>query len=620
MHTPRKPGCALRLSVLAWGLAVGQAVARGGGGCFAANTPVLLADGSEVPIQSIQPGERLLAFDSAGVITTATVRVVLVHDGCEVDELTAGDSSLRATPGHPFSVGSGVFRTVAELHPGDRIFRLGPMGLRAESITRIDRLPQPARVYNLCTDPPHTYFAGGFAVHNKGGGGGGGHGGGGHSSGGFHGGGGHHGGHSSGGGGGSGPGMFMLLIFGVFMAVVIIKSARAKGSQGEDLDYCYSAGAVAAKAGKTAKLLAFLAREDPGMQPVDLQATVRGAFVQLQTCWTARDYAPMQPLMMADLYASHCTQIAGMKRNHETNIIADLEVLRIDLVHVRYMLKVDQSAFTALITARARDFYQDDRTGAFVRGDAAAATFQEFWTFQRQGVRWLLREIEQTRESDVLKEENFVEMFTDQQVRQVYADAADSTGPAGPWMGGALENKTTRTERLLNFLSQIDRHWKQDEMLERARQVYTRVKMAEESGDARSAAADLFPDAAARLQAELAARQARGLRTEYRNFCVRKAEILLVRNYNDNSRDEFTARISAHAQVIVRRADGTEERHDADVVAFTETWTFGWLDGQWKFREALPPVQSRRVLEEENVDEGSSAQMMQWYYTKNRAV
>ena len=620
MNTRRNPGGAVLLTVLVWSLAVGMAAARGGGGCFPAGTPILRADGSEVPIQTVQPGERLLAFDATGGIVTALVQTVLTHDVTEIAELTAGSSMVRVTPEHPFYVGAGVFRTITDLHPGDRVFLSGPMGLRAESITRIERLRQPSRVYNLRTDPPHTYFAGGFAVHNKGGGGGGGHGGGGHSGGGFHGGGGYHGGHSSGGGGNADIGKIVFFIFLFFIAVVIVKSVQDKQSQGGNLDYCYSAGAVAAKAGKTAKLLAFLARQDPGMRPVDLQATVRGVFVQLQTCWTARDYAPMQPLIMADLYASHCSQIAGMKRNHETNIIADLEVLRIDLVHVRYMLKPDQSAFTALITAKARDFYQDDRTGAFVRGDASAATFQEFWTFQRQGGRWLLREIEQTRESGVLKEENFVEMFTDQQVRQVYADEAASTGPAGPWVGGTLENKTTRTERLLNFLSQIDRHWKQDEMLERARQVYTRVKMAEESGDAASAAADLFPDAAARLQEELAARQARGLRAEYRNFCVRKAEILLVRNFNDNSRDEFTARISAHAQVIVRRADGSEARHDDDVVAFTETWTFGWLDGQWKFREALPPAEGQRALKEENVDEGSSAQMMQWYYTKNRAV
>jgi hypothetical protein len=40
---------------------------------------------------------------------------------------------------------------------------------------------------------------------------------------------------------------------------------------------------------------------------------------------------------------------------------------------------------------------------------------------------------------------------------------------------------------------------------------------------------------------------------EYRNLCVRKAELILVRNFTDIAKDEFSVRISAHAQKIVRK-------------------------------------------------------------------
>ena len=40
---------------------------------------------------------------------------------------------------------------------------------------------------------------------------------------------------------------------------------------------------------------------------------------------------------------------------------------------------------TPLISARARDYYVDDRTRGFLRGDQEPARFQEFWTFQWQG-------------------------------------------------------------------------------------------------------------------------------------------------------------------------------------------------------------------------------------------
>jgi predicted lipid-binding transport protein (Tim44 family) len=710
-------------------------------GCFLPDTPILRADGSVVPIAAVRNGEHLLAFDEGGNLATATVQQVITHDVEEIVELTAGGRLVRVTPEHPFRVGAGEFRTVAALHPGDTIFLCDGTGLHPAAITCIERIRQAARVYNLRTDQPHTFFANAFAVHNKGGGcfpagtrvatpdgaaaietlppgaavvgvaadgrretvrvvrtirllgaprevrtsagvlcatdghpvrladgsfrplgelaagmrvcvargeglvaaevlaagaaqapqevfnlevesphtfiadgfvvhnkGGGGS----HSSGGHH---------SGSGGGGSGDPTVAFLIIGVIFVVVIVSKVReSRQHENQDLDYCYSASAVAGKAGKTEKLLQFLARQDASMQPSALHDLARQTFITLQQCWQAREYAPMEPLMMTDLYRQHCAQIAGMKRNHEINVIANLQVVRIDLVHVRYMHRPEQNEFTALITARARDYYTDDRTGRFLRGDGANATFQEFWTFQRQGNGWKLREIEQTRESDVLKDENFVEMFTDQQVRQVYAEtAAAAAGPAGPWVGGRLETKATRTERLLNFLSQIDSHWQRDAMRERARQVFTAVKMSEEGGETAPVAADLFPEALAQLDGHLLARQAQGIRMEYRNFCIRKVEIVLVRNFNDNTRDEYTTRISWHAQVIVTRADGTETRHDEDVTPYVEFWTFGRRDNAWKLKEVLPAAAGEQAQQQENMDEGASAQMLQWYYTKNRA-
>jgi len=125
----------------------------------------------------------------------------------------------------------------------------------------------------------------------------------------------------------------------------------------------------------------------------------------------------------------------------------------------------------------------DDRTGAFLRGDQQPARFQEFWTFHRQGGAWLLREVEQSRESDVLKEENFVEQFTDQQVQAIYQDTAGSEGPAGPWLEKEVETKATRIERMLNFLFRLTSCGTRNSWSSRARQVFSDVYLAQESGD-----------------------------------------------------------------------------------------------------------------------------------------
>jgi predicted lipid-binding transport protein (Tim44 family) len=385
------------------------------------------------------------------------------------------------------------------------------------------------------------------------------------------------------------------------------------------LDYVYSRFDIERKAGKTRKLLEFLARVDQTMAPDKLEAQARSTFLELQKCWQARQYDPMKPLMMPDLYAEHCSQLSGMIANHEINMISNLNVEHVDIVNVRYPQKEVDREFTALITATARDHYVDDRTGEFLRGDQAPARFQEFWTFHRQGGAWLLREIDQSRESDALKEENFFEQFTDVGLNQVYDETAGKEGPAGPSLDKETLDKATRIERLLNFLVQTDKLWDRQAMLERARQVFLDVTLAREKGDpAGIPTAELFPDVAASLQGELVRLGGQGTQLEFRNLCVRKAELILVRNFSDNSQDEFTVRISAHAQRAVRR-NNLLISQDADVTPFVEFWTFGRLDNEWKLKEVLPPARGGELVAAENVDEGTSPEQLQWYYKQTRA-
>jgi predicted lipid-binding transport protein (Tim44 family) len=288
----------------------------------------------------------------------------------------------------------------------------------------------------------------------------------------------------------------------------------------------------------------------------------------------------------------------------------------VDLVNVRYTHKENQREFTALITATARDYYVDERTQEFLRGDESPAQFQEFWTFHRQDGRWLLREIEQTRESDALKDENFFEQFTDKGVEQVYGAAAGKAGEAGPWLEKGVATKATRIERLLNFLVQTDKLWDRESMLARARQIFMDVYLGRESGTVKDE--DMFPEVAASLREEIARRQLAGTSLEFRNLCVRKAELLLVHNFTDNTRDEFTVRISAHAQRFVKQG-GVVVGEDEFVTPFTEYWTLGRLDNQWKLKEVLPEAQGEGLVGQENVDEDSSQDQLQWYYRQTRA-
>jgi hypothetical protein len=237
-----------------------------------------------------------------------------------------------------------------------------------------------------------------------------------------------------------------------------------------------------------------------------------------------------------------------------------------------------------------------------------------------QETGWLLRDIEQARESDYLKTENFVEMFTDLQIEKIYGEAVDKLGTAGPALPAAVESKDNKVERMLNFLERSDKLWTRQKMLVRVRSVFTLVYMAFEAGKLDPVTKNsLYPTIADEMTLRLNAWKAEGNRIEYRNFCVRKVEIVLVRSFNDKSENEFTARVSAHAQIIYKK-DNAVISADEDVTAFVEYWTFGMQDGEWKLKLAETKSAATGIISAENEEEGSSANLVKWYYTKKRAM
>jgi predicted lipid-binding transport protein (Tim44 family) len=182
-----------------------------------------------------------------------------------------------------------------------------------------------------------------------------------------------------------------------------------------------------------------------------------------------------------------------------------------EIVRIRYYEKKEKREFTALIQARMRDYYIYDKTREFIRGDDEAATFQEFWTFQYDGKNWILRQIEQTKESDALTERNFVEMFTDEQLHQVYGESVTKdTGPAGPWVDKDIQTKDDRIHRHLNFLVQTDKIWDEDEMKETARNIFISLYVARELGDTENIRYFLLPELLNSLRVEIDARKITG--------------------------------------------------------------------------------------------------------------
>lgn len=593
-------------------VAEGIVVHNKGGGCLPAGTSVYTPQG-QTAIENLLPGSPVLAVDPQGKIVPTRVAKIF-RTSALLLSVDTDAGPLRTTADHPMGCPGGVFAAAGQLRPGQKVLVWKEGVLQPASVLRTVWEERPQPVYNLSVGWPNTFLAAGFLTHNKGGGGSF------RSS---------RSSSSSSSRGSSGESswvemilalVFIFLFFVFFMIVVVmIVSKFSKKKKSENLDFVYNRNQIAPKAGKTEKLLAFLSEQDPSVAPEELRKLAEGTFLKLQECWGKREYGPMGSLLMPDLFTQHTAQLEGLGRNHEINRIDNLKVEQIDLVNVRYTEKADQREFTALITASARDYYLDDRTEKFLRGDNSPARFQEFWTFQLMNGRWLLREIEQAGESDMLKEENFAEMLTDDTLKGIYGEAAAPEGKAGPWLEKDVERKANRIDRLLNFLSQTDKLWNRKQMLERARQVFLDVYLAREAGDsARIPSSDLFPRISQDLKVQVDSWKEGGITAEYRNLCVRKVELLLVRNFADNTLDEFTVRISAHAQRIVRKGEKVVSEQQY-VTPFEEYWVFGRLDGQWKLKEVLPPGRGQKEVTLENVDEDGTPDQLQWYYRQPRA-
>ena len=551
---------------------------RGGGGCLEKGSSVLTPSGP-VSVEDLRPGSTVLSFSDKRLLI-AEVQAVIAVDADAYYEITVGRHVLRLTGEHPIATAPGVFRTASSLQAGDRVLIGDQDGVADGAVESVKQIPAKGPAYNLLVSPSGTYLANGIVVHNK--------------------------------------GCFLpeTLIRKEDGSEVPISSVRPKDRL---LAFTIDGELV------SVRVRTVVTHEVDRYQVVKtgniaVQVTAEHPFLKLQQCWSARSYEPMRPLLMPDLFRNHSIQIAQMVRNHETNVIGDLRVDRIDLVNVRYTFKEEQREFTALITATACDYYLDDRTRKRLRGDTVPSQFQEFWTFQFHNKTWILREVEQTRESEALKVENFFEQFTDTGVEQIYGAEAAHEGQAGPGLEKAVQTKETHIERMLNFLVQTDRIWDRQAMLETTRRVFLEMMAARESGNPADVPdGDLFPELAAHLKEEIARNEARGVAVELRNLCVRKVELILVRNFADNTQDEFVARVRAHAQKILRR-NGQVRGQDEDVVPFEQYLTLGRLNNGWKLKEILSAEAGQAAVKEENLDQDSSPEQVQWYYQHGRAV
>ncbi len=125
--------------------------------CFAAGTPVLRADGTEKPVEEVEVGDEVTAFnpDTGQTEARSVVDTYVHHDVPTYDVVIDHEQSVRTTSEHPFMVVGQGWTTVRELRKGDELVR--PDGTTV-TIHSVDATGDTGTVHNFEVQDLHNYY------------------------------------------------------------------------------------------------------------------------------------------------------------------------------------------------------------------------------------------------------------------------------------------------------------------------------------------------------------------------------------------------------------------------------------------------------------------------------
>ena len=132
--------------------------------CFLAGTPIRTETGI-VPIESIRPGDRVLAQDQdTGELAYKVVLTTTLRPPAKMVEIKAGGEEIYTTLGHPFWVAGRGWQMAKQLKAGDLLHGLAG----ATPIESVNPAGEHA-AHNLVVDDSNTYFVGrgGMLVHDN---------------------------------------------------------------------------------------------------------------------------------------------------------------------------------------------------------------------------------------------------------------------------------------------------------------------------------------------------------------------------------------------------------------------------------------------------------------------
>ncbi|SHL32617.1 Right handed beta helix region [Desulfatibacillum alkenivorans DSM 16219] len=137
----------------------------GGPPCFAPGTPVLMADGTEKPIELVEAGDNVMGFDGRPdkVIRKTKRRAPSLRE-LWVEQEDGAAQRIVTTDGHLFYTRENGWTKAIKLDVNDVLSRPGNLPARA---TRNRMIDKESEVYSLDVSRNRSFFAGGVLVHER---------------------------------------------------------------------------------------------------------------------------------------------------------------------------------------------------------------------------------------------------------------------------------------------------------------------------------------------------------------------------------------------------------------------------------------------------------------------
>lgn len=150
----------------------------------------------------------------------------------------------------------------------------------------------------------------------------------------------------------------------------------------------------------TKAALKFLSFTDNWFEKKYIADVADEAFRLVKEAIEARSVRGIEKRVTPDCLLELEQEIKKLRKEQELHIFGRVEVTDVDVLHFEAPVGKENHTFTALISVRSKDFYEDDETGEVIRGDNKTYAYQEFWSFRRSEKRWLVELIRPSSDVD----------------------------------------------------------------------------------------------------------------------------------------------------------------------------------------------------------------------------